>query len=287
MIRPSPATRIQWLNNTATFSLDEAGTNDLLITPASYSPTTNPKYNEVTIIVTNNTIAQVTYEEAPQDGVLTYTVTPLAEGTTIVVAEMGDLTATFNLTVEAQIELEGITLSETEVSVERQESTVVTVSPVPAGASLGEITVASSDSTIATAYADDEIPSKFYIMGGDSEGEATITFTCGEFSETCTVTNTVPSLTGISFDYTQDNPLEITVGNTENVSIYITPANAIFDYTEFTGVASAEGKANFTITAGGEVEVQALSEATGLTYTVTNTVDSSITATMYINIVEV
>lgn len=285
MIRPSPATRLQWLNSSATFSLDEAGTNDLLITPASYSPSTNPKYDEVTITVVNNAIAQVTYEEAPQDGVLTYTVTPLATGTTTVVAEMGDLTATFTLTVEGQIELEGITLSETEVSVERQESTVVTVSPVPSGATLGEITVVSSNDSIASAYPDDEIPSKFYIMGGDSDGEATITFTCGEFSETCTATNTVPSLTGISFDYTQDNPLELTVGNTESVTINLTPANAIFDYTEFTGVASAEGKASFTITAGGEVEVQALDEATGLTYTVTNTDDSSITATMYINIV--
>lgn len=286
---------MQWLNNSATFRLDEVGTNDLLITPASYSPASNPKYNEVTIVVSDNTVATVEYEEAPQDGVLTYSVTPLAEGTATVTATLGELTASFTLEVTESLTIESIEFSEPSLLLERLESTTLQVLAQPSGTPLTGLTITSSDDFLVNAFEDEDNPGTYNVYASETVtgGTATLSVSYEGYSDTCSIEVTIPTLESFTLDY--DNPLEplqVGVGYSEIINVMPSPYNAVLLPSDFTGTpsASAENKATFTIdsTYGyiSGITVEGLAEASGLTYTLTNNDDSSMTDTAYVDIIQ-
>ena len=287
---------MQWLNSSASFDLDETGTNNLLITPASYSPQDNPKYSEVTIALSDDTVATVEYEEAPSDGVLTYTVSPLAEGTTTVTATLGELTASFTLEVTGTPIEEGIEFSEDSLSLERIESTTIQVLSLPSQEPITGLTITTSDGFLVNAIEDEDNHGTYnvYASGTTVGGTATLTATYDGHTATCTVTVSVPTLESFTIDYDDvSTPLEVEIGDTQTIGISMTPYNAVMLPADYTGTASAsaEGKATFTLEVDSVdgyivgVNVEGIAEATGLTYTLTNNENSSLTDTTYVNVI--
>ena len=89
-------------------------------------------------------------------------------------------------TAEPQVPITGLKVTDETVSVAVENSVNVTVSTVPAQANTPDITVASSDSTKATA----QISNRTVTITGVATGNATITITAGNVTKTIAVTVT-------------------------------------------------------------------------------------------------
>lgn len=89
-------------------------------------------------------------------------------------------------TADPQVPITGLKVTDETVSVAVENSVNVTVSTVPAQANTPEITVASSDSTKATA----QISNRTVTITGVATGTATITITAGNVTKTIAVTVT-------------------------------------------------------------------------------------------------
>lgn len=106
------------------------------------------------------------------------------------------------------------------------------------------------------------------------------------------MTLVVPTLQSFTLDYNDsENPLELAVNGTETINVLAEPYNAPMLPSDFTGAFSEEGFASFTINSDfsygyiTDIEVTGIAEKTGLTFTLTNNEDSSISSTAYINVV--
>lgn len=87
-------------------------------------------------------------------------------------------------TAEPQVPITALSVTEETVSLAPEESKNITVSTTPAQANTPEITVASSDSTKATA----QISGRTLTITGVATGSATITLTAGNVTKTIAVT---------------------------------------------------------------------------------------------------
>lgn len=87
-------------------------------------------------------------------------------------------------TAEPQVPITGLSVTEETVSLAPEESKNITVSTTPAQANTPDITVASSDSTKATA----QISGRTVTITGVASGNATITLTAGNVTKTIAVT---------------------------------------------------------------------------------------------------
>ncbi|MDE6024844.1 MAG: cellulase family glycosylhydrolase [Lachnospiraceae bacterium] len=85
-----------------------------------------------------------------------------------------------NIAVTVVHVLTGIELNKNQISIEEEEKDVITVSPVPSDAILGDVEFTTSDSSVAT------IDSKGCVTGVNS-GTANITVKCGDFEQTCNI----------------------------------------------------------------------------------------------------
>lgn len=97
---------------------------------------------------------------------------------------------TVNVSIEKPaVKLDGIILSEENISLEVGGKRTLTVSPNPSGASLGNVTWTSSDATVASVSG----TSATTTVTALKKGNATITVKAGGFSKTCTVEVTKPA----------------------------------------------------------------------------------------------
>lgn len=87
-------------------------------------------------------------------------------------------------TAQPQVPITALAVSSETVSVDPEASVNVTVSTTPAQANTPDITVASSDSTKATA----QISGRTVTITGVASGSATITLTAGNVTKTIAVT---------------------------------------------------------------------------------------------------
>lgn len=118
-------------------------------------------------------------------------VTAVGKGNATITATCGAFSATCDVNVTVPL----TDIQVEDASVLKGQSVALTVSPVPADATLGTVAWTSSDESVATV---DENG----VVTGVTAGTATITATCGEFSDTCTVTVTEIPLESIALDVT-------------------------------------------------------------------------------------
>ena len=195
------------------------------------------------------------------------TVTGLAAGTAIITAtsEDGQFTATCIVTV-VNVDVIGVTLSETSKNIEIEESFMLTATIAPANATFPQVNWSSSNSNIATV--------ENGVVTGVAVGTATITATTvnGNFTATCEVTVENIAVTGISL-----SELSKTIKVDENFTLTATvlPANAFNKNITWTSsnttVATVENGLVKGLTAG----------TTTITAT---TVDGSFTATCEVTV---
>lgn len=130
--------------------------------------------------------------------------------TSSVVDSSGNAITGVNITIP----LTGITLDQTSLTLEKGGSAVLTASPVPAEASLTDVTWSSSDENVAT------------VQGGNvtatGKGNAVITASCNGLSASCNVIVTNP-LKGISLD---KSDITLKKGKTEKLSVIYQPEDA-------------------------------------------------------------
>lgn len=193
-------------------------------------------------------------------------VTAVAKGTATVKAKAGGYEATCVVTVNVPVD--GITLDQTTLSLEKGGSVTLVATVTPSDATDPKVTWSSSNTAVATV----DQTGKVTAVGG---GSATITATAGGKSATCTVTVTVP-VTGVSLSQVS---LDMQVGGSAQLTATITPSDA----TNKKITWSSGSTAIATVDANGKVTAVAVGSTT---ITVT-TEDGGKTATCAVTVMEV
>lgn len=188
------------------------GSNQTLT--ATVEPT-NATNKGVTWSSSNNEIATVNngVVTAVKEGTATITVTTAEGGKT------ATCKVTVNVTVNAPqtVPVTGVTLDETELTLEKDGSQTLTATVAPTNATNKDVTWSSSNPEVAT------------VEGGKvtavSEGTATITAKAGEQTATCTVTVTKAD---VAVESVTLNPTTLTLekGGTGTLTATVAPENA-------------------------------------------------------------
>ena len=267
------------------FSVGQTGTSAV-----SYSPA-NADISTMTITSSDDSVFSVTQDT---ENKASFTYEALAEGTATLSVTCGE--ATDSLEVSVQSVMTGIEFSEESLSLERVESTTIQVLAIPSGEAISGLTITTSDGFLVNAIEDEDNHGTYnvYASGTTEGGTATLSVSYEEFSATLEVTVSVPALQSFTLDYDDvATPLEVAIGETETINVTPTPYNAVMLPDDFTGTASAsaEGKATFTLVLDSidgfitGISVEGVAEASGLTYTLTNNEDPSLTDTSYVDVV--
>ena len=143
------------------------------------------------------------------------------EATITVTTEDGGKTATCKVTVsDKEIDVTGVTLNKTVLSLETGASETLTATVTPEDATNKNVTWKSSDESVATVDASGKVT-------GVKAGEATITVTTedGGKTATCkvTVSNKEVNVTGVTLN---KSTLSLNVGASETLTATIAPADA-------------------------------------------------------------
>ena len=140
-------------------------------------------------------------------------------GSATITATAGGKSATCVVTVKSQVvEVTGITLSATELSMTVGDSHTLTATVSPSNATDKTVSWQSSNSSIAEV-------SSSGVVKGIGAGSATITATAGGKSATCVVTveSQVIEVTDITLSVTE---LSMTVGDSHTLTATVSPSNA-------------------------------------------------------------
>ena len=211
---------------------------------ATVSPS-NATDKTVSWYSSNSTVATVT-----SSGVIK----GISAGSTTITATAGGKSATCVVTVKSEVvEVTGITLTSTELSLAVGESHTLTATVSPSNATDKTVSWQSSNSSVADV-------SSSGVVKGVSAGSATITATAGGKSATCVVTvkPEVVEVTGITLSSTE---LSMTVGDSHTLTAQVFPDNATDKTVSWqssnrsvaevssSGVVKARGAGSATITA--------------------------------------
>jgi uncharacterized protein YjdB len=224
--------------NTATIEMVEGDTYSLV---ATVQPS-NAEYEGISWASSNTSVASVNQG----------TVTALKEGKTTITASAGGKSATCSVTVSAKyIAVTSITLDKSELSLEVNNSDVITATVKPDNATDKSVKWSSSDASIVKVDNGKVTALK--------SGTTTITAECGGKKAECEITATV-SVAGIALDKTE---LTIAVGETSTLKATVIPDDAtdkvITWYSSDTEIATVKdgvvtalkiGTATITATAG-------------------------------------
>lgn len=163
-----------------------------------------------------------------------------AGSATITAEASNGKTATCTVTVKG-IPVDGITLSESALTLTEGENATLTATVTPANASDKTVTWTSSDTAVATVDANGKVTAV-------APGTATITAKAGEKTATCTVTvkAKIIDVTGITLDKTTAT---LTVGDNLTLTATVAPANA----TDKTVTWTSSDAAVATVDATGKV----------------------------------
>lgn len=158
---------------------------ELTIAPGStfkLTATTNPAEaaQHIKWVSANEAVATV------NDG----TITAVANGTTIIAASAGSLTALCTVTVAEPVAVTSITLDKTSVSLAKGKTLQLTATVNPKNATDKTLTWASSNDAVVTV-------SPNGLLTGVAEGKATITVSAGSVQATCSVEVTNSDIEGI------------------------------------------------------------------------------------------
>lgn len=181
--------------------------------------------------------------------------TALKEGSAVITARLTSAAGTFErtctVTVNAATEkLTDITVEPAGMNLKAGETGVIQVTPVPEGASLGEKTYSSTNTSVAEVDKTGRVTAK-------KSGTAVIIITAGGFTKQCTVTVTNP-LVSFSLNKTVTT---ISAGSSETLVITTTPTNPD-DYTinwtsDNTGVATVDSNGKVSGVSGGTATITA------------------------------
>ena len=129
-------------------------------------------------------------------------VTAVKAGTAVITAKAGEKTATCTVTVTAKvIAVTGITLSQTEATVEVGEPLTLVATVTPDNATDKTVTWSSSDENVATVDQDGKVTTL-------ATGKVTITAEAGDYSAECVVT--VSKTTGVALvGFDADAPVKV------------------------------------------------------------------------------
>lgn len=260
--------------DSATYYTTERGTNEILVSPASACPTTAPIYDQITITLSDDTIATVTYSYCQENGVLVYDVETLLSGTTTVTATLGDLEpAVFTIEVQDRPEVEDIAFPDdmpTEMT-PQSSTTWLNMVVTPEDGDISGLTIESSEPTMIDVQQYPGNEAKFELTCTPLavvSTEVTITATIGEITKTATITIAAPAATSIAFVapgwnmMTTDEPVETTItvspsgASAEGLTVVssddtiATVEQDVSDPTAITITAVAEGEVTLTATLG-------------------------------------
>lgn len=116
------------------------------------------------------------------------------------------------------------------MSITVAESDINYIVTTPVNADIDNLVITSSNTAIATVEQDEENPRKITVTGV-AIGEATITATLGELSDTCAVTINLPEATAISW---QHSSLTINENASVDNNVITVPENADISNLEVT-----------------------------------------------------
>ena len=181
------------------------------------------------------------------------TVTAIKEGTAVITATSGGISASCIITVTKKfIPVTSVTLIQSLISIEKGKTIQLEVTVQPDDATDKTITWSSSDQSVANV-------DKTGLVSAQAGGSAIITATAGEMSATCEIIVYVP-VSGISLDHTS---LTLEIGQTATLKETISPEDAtdktltwsssntsIATISNGTITAITEGTAVITVTAG-------------------------------------
>lgn len=151
--------------------------------------------------------------------------------------------------LEIAIPVKGISLSDTEVTLNEGETQEIEVIFTPENATVKEVVWSSSNKAVATC-------SKGIIRAGVA-GTAVLTATCGEFKATCKVTVVTP-VTPVQNVTLSKTELSLEVGETEVLTATVTPEDA----TDKTVTWTTSNETVATVSADGTVTAVAAGTAT-------------------------
>lgn len=181
--------------------------------------------------------------------------TALKEGSAVITVRLTSAAGTFErtctVTVNAATEkLTDITVEPAGMNLKAGETGVIQVTPVPEGASLGEKTYSSTNTSVAEVDKTGRVTAK-------KSGTAVISITAGGFTKQCTVTVTNP-LVSFSLNKTVTT---ISAGSSETLVITTTPTNPD-DYTinwtsDNTSVATVDSSGKVSGVSGGTATITA------------------------------
>ena len=146
-------------------------------------------------------------------------VTAVSEGETTITASAGGKSATCKVTVSRKpVPVESVSLSQSTAEMIEGESIQLTATVLPADADDKTVTWASSKQSVATVSSDGKVDAV-------SEGESTITASCGGKSATCVVTvkKKAVEVTSITLDHSQ---LIMEEGQVTLLVATVSPSNA-------------------------------------------------------------
>lgn len=190
----------------------------------------------------------------------------LAAGSATITATTVDGQFTASCQVTVQVNVSGVSLSQTELTIVKGKSTSLSCTVAPADATDKQVIWSSSDNTVATVDQDGTVT-------GMTGGVATITVATpdGKFKASCTVTVIVP-VSGISLD---KSSLELIVGEEETLSATVLPEDA-----SEKGVTWSSSNPSVVFVEDGKVK--GLTEGSAII--TTTSVDGALTATCTIRV---
>lgn len=172
-----------------------------------------------------------------------------AGSATITAEASNGKTATCTVTVKG-IPVDGITLSQSSLTLTEGENTILTATVTPANASDKTVTWSSNDTAVATVDATGKVTAV-------APGTATITAKAGEKTATCTVTVNAKTIavTGITLSRTEVTLVE---GKSLTLTATVTPTDA----TDKTVAWTSSNPAAATVDANGKVTAVAAGKTT-------------------------
>ena len=236
-------------------TLKKGTTTQLTVT---YDPDDTTDVKGVTWTSSNEAVAAVN-----EDGV----VTAIADGVTTITATVGNLTATYEITVE-EVKLTSITLDQTALTMNKKEEATLTVGYVPANTTDDTTVVWTSSNTDAVTVENGKVTA----IG---VGTSVVTAKVGEHEATCSVTVISP-LTEIKVN---ESSLDLVKNETATIKYTVVPEDTT-DSRDVTYTTSNEAVA--TVDANGNIA--ALSEGTAI---ITLTGANGVTAAVTVNVTEI
>ncbi|MDE6649416.1 MAG: Ig-like domain-containing protein [Muribaculaceae bacterium] len=197
------------------------------------------------VAATNRTVTWTSSDEAVATVDSKGIVTGVKAGTAVITAKAGEKTATCTVTVTAKvIAVTGITLSQTEATIEEGKTATLTATVAPENATDKTVTWSSSNEAVATV--------KDGVVTAVKPGTAVITAVAGDETAECTVTVTAKAIEVESITLSQTEAT-VNVGEPLTLVATVTPSNA----TDATVTWSSSNEAIATVDQDGKVTLLA------------------------------